>query len=231
MPRVQVIQPTLSNMTHLATPTVIVADPFPAFAAGLVSLLNENTSLCVESSTHSNLLDIVNHPDIAVIVLDIQFAGFNSGFDLISKVATINPKAAILVSASEDYMPVADLVYKTGAAGLILKESPLNEYLTAINTIMTGDIYIREDVARQLAKTALIGGPLLSKLTPKEQQCFLLMAKGYTNLEIAGELGFSTKPPQNKQVFSLCKQVEEKLGVQRQADVTRLAIRLRLLDA
>lgn len=204
---------------------VSIIDPYPAFSAGIAGSLC-NGFLSDEGQVVVSNEKTDSSSQASVCVIDIRLAGIGSSFSVIRDLK--QQGTHVLVCAPCEYLGLADQVYKAGAKGFVTKESSIEDLRQAVTTVANGEIFLPEYVAQSIAKIAVTS--TVSALSKKEFQCFILMARGYTNLEIAREMGFSTKHPQNKQVFTLCKAVEEKLGVSRQADVTRLAIRLQVLE-
>ena len=213
----------LSNGTTRQTVSII--DPYPAFSAGIAGSLSKSPlSDDGQIVISDGRMDTATHA--AVCVIDIRLAGIENSFSVIRSLK--QEGTHVLVCAPCEYLGLADQVYKAGAKGFVTKESSIEDLRLAVATVANGEIFLPEYVAQSIAKIAVTSD--VSSLSKKEFQCFILMARGFTNLEIAREMGFSTKHPQNKQVFTLCKAVEEKLGVSRQADITRLAIRLKVLE-
>ena len=102
----------------------------------------------------------------------------------------------LVVSAAED--PGRDLAaaLNQGASAVIGINSEREEFSRALETLVGGgQTYVPSKVMRWLAANSVIhpGEPANSpRLTPREEEVLELVARGYTNREIAMELTIST---------------------------------------
>jgi DNA-binding NarL/FixJ family response regulator len=86
---------------------------------------------------------------------------------------------------------------RAGAAGYILKHAAEEELLSAINTILMGDIYVHPQLLRSLLVEPQKLSPPSPKpgeiLTPRELDVLRRIVQGYTNRQIAEELSLSIR--------------------------------------
>ena len=103
------------------------------------------------------------------------------------------PKVVILTTFDLD-----DYVYealRAGASGFLLKDAPRADLIAAVRVAAAGDALLAPSVTRRLIEAfaarpaeALPSPSRLASLTPRERDILLLLARGRTNLEIAGDL-------------------------------------------
>lgn len=124
-----------------------------------------------------------------------------SGVSLIRASATRHPSAEVLViTIFADQAKVLDSV-KAGARGYLLKDEQFADCADSIRDIRNGGSPISPIIARQLLiqlqpvtvpdRLPLQEGPLEERLSPREHEILNLLARGFSNPEIAGLLTIS----------------------------------------
>jgi DNA-binding NarL/FixJ family response regulator len=103
--------------------------------------------------------------------------------------------SVILVTMHEnaDYLLEA---IKAGAAGYVLKGATKRELVSAVRRVLAGESVLEPDLTsqllRRLASEPRRDAPTpVEPLTPREREVLRLVARGYTNQEIATELTLS----------------------------------------
>jgi NarL family two-component system response regulator LiaR len=184
-------------MTETIPIRILIADDHAVVREGLRSFIQIKPDLEVvgEAADGIEVVEKARHLQPDVILLDIIMPR-QDGIQAIEQLQQEGSQARILVitSFAED-----DLIFpaiKAGALGYLLKDSTPQELIHAIHTVNSGESTLHPTVARKLIdelnrKPEL---PLTEEpLTERELQVLRLIARGYSNREIAGQLHLSER--------------------------------------
>ena len=110
---------------------------------------------------------------------------------------------------------------QAGAIGYVLKESAGAELVAAIRAVHAGQLYLSEKVASRFGEysSARAGHPL-DRLSARERQVLKLVVDGRTSLQIATQLGLSSKS-----VDTYRSRMMAKLGIDDLPGLVKFAIR------
>jgi two-component system invasion response regulator UvrY len=201
---------------------VLIADDHPLIVIGLTTALSD---LGIEVVGHAEMADevvpryLATQPD--VLILDIRFGEGRTGLDVARELMQKVPSPRIVFYSQFDQDETITEAYRLGGAAFIPKNTAPKLLAEAIRHVNSGQPYFLKEIAERLA---LIGvrrdeSPQ-SKLESRELEIFKLMAQGLTNNEMAEKMSLSPKT-----ISTISQTVKEKLGVHRQADITRLALK------
>lgn len=210
------------------TARVLVADDHEMVRDAIRASLQQCIDIVAEVA---NGLDAVAaasvlRPDL--VLMDLSLPGM-SGIDATRRITTRLPGVRVLCVSMHSDTVFVTAAFDAGAAGYVLKESPLDELVTAIETVLGGRRYVDPRVAAPnptgaLPKPARGDGPE-ARLTPREIEVLTLVADGYTNKETALRLGLSPKT-----VSTHRQSVMDKLGIHHAGGLTRYAIEHGLIE-
>jgi two-component system, NarL family, invasion response regulator UvrY len=201
----------------------LIADDHPLIIEGLTTALaRDNIEVVGQATTANEVLSqyLTCTPD--VIVLDIRFGNSGpSGLDVAREALQRYPDARILIYSQFDQDELVREAYRIGCVGFVTKNKPMAVLAEAIKQVHQGKMHFLPEIAERLAMIGVKGDDSpQSKLDARELEVFRLMAQGRTNVEIAEAMALSPK------TISLTSQlIKDKLGVQRAAEITRLAVR------
>jgi DNA-binding NarL/FixJ family response regulator len=108
---------------------------------------------------------------------------------------------------------------EAGARGYVSKNVAPDELVTAIKQVAAGGRYIEVELAQALVLDATPAIEALEQLTPRDLEIIRLLARGRSLSEIADALGLGYKT-----IANTCTHIKAKLGVDRTADLVRLAL-------
>jgi two-component system, NarL family, response regulator LiaR len=137
------------------------------------------------------------------------------------------PDARVIVLTSflddETLLPAL----RSGAAGYLLKNAEPQELVRAVRAAHAGEALLDPVVAARLMETLAADGGRgpLDRLTPREREVLVLIARGFPNKRIARELTLSEKT-----VKTHVGHVLAKLGVSDRTQAAVIAVRAGLVD-
>ncbi len=128
-----------------------------------------------------------------VVLMDIHLPRL-SGIDCVRKLKALGPNLLVLMlTAYED----DDLIFqalKAGANGYLIKQTSPSEILAAVKEVHEGGAPMSSNIARKVIQsfhqTVATDSPTDS-LSPREREILDLLAKGYSNKEIADTLSIA----------------------------------------
>ncbi|WP_329321417.1 response regulator transcription factor [Streptomyces sp. NBC_01262] len=182
-------------------PTVLVADDQFLIRSGLIALLQAAPGIDVvgEAQDGEEAIELaaLTRPD--VILMDIRMPGI-SGITaterILAQAQASPPKVLVLTTFDLDEYVYGAL--KVGACGFLLKDTPPDRLLAAIDTVHAGDMLFSASVIKGLIETYTPrpADPephsALGTLTPRELEVLGLVGAGMSNSDIAQRLVLST---------------------------------------
>ena len=160
-----------------------------------------------------------------VVVMDIAMAGMG-GIEAIKRLMAKDVKARILALSAHEDTSHPKRALQAGALGYLSKRSAPEVLIDAIRAIARGQRYLDAQIAQRMAVQDIHGdkGPM-DKLSPREFEVFLQLARGQSVAQISETLTLSTST-----IGTHLYNVKQKLGLVNQAEITLLAVRHGLID-
>ncbi|HTB85105.1 MAG TPA: response regulator transcription factor [Candidatus Sulfotelmatobacter sp.] len=207
---------------------VLVAEDHAVVGEALVRLLNRQNDLicCGKVESVVAIAPEIDRQKPDVLLLDLLLKDADST-SLIPSLVSRYPNTRVLVFSQLDGSSHAEAILKAGAQGLVTKEETSKELLTAIRTVMGGEIYLSRKIAGRLLHKFIDGKPantghqpqLSLPLSVRERQVFQLIGAGRKTADIAGELNLSVKTIETHR-----ENIKRKLGVKTASELAHRAI-------
>jgi DNA-binding NarL/FixJ family response regulator len=214
---------------NLASPArirrrVLIVDDHPIVRQGLRKMIDAEPDLavCGESASEEQARRAIRdqQPDIVIVDLLLQEG---DGMELVRDVHAHHPDLPILVLSMHDEAIYAERMLAEGASGYIMKQAAADQLLSALRTVLAGDIYLSDNLARTLrGRTGMREDALddpVQRLSNRELQVLNLVGRGVSSREIAADLGLSIKT-----IESHRQSIKRKLGFVSNSQLLRFAI-------
>ena len=148
--------------------------------------------------------EIINDQIIDFAIIDIKMPG-GSSIDLVKEIKELQPKAKILMFSGLNEDQYGQRFLKLGVNGFLSKHEAVEEVITAIELINSGETYVSSDLAKKMKEGSK---STIDNLSARELEIISLMSEGMGNLEISKELDLKTST-----VSTYKKRVMEKFNV------------------
>jgi two-component system, NarL family, response regulator NreC len=209
---------------------IVLADDHGILRSGLRLLLQTEPTFEVigeaSSGEEAVRVALATRPD--VVLLDVSMPGIG-GLEAAKILKEKLPRVRVLVlTVHEDGALVREAI-GAGASGYVVKRAVESELINAVRAVARGELYVHSAVARALLPAS--DGDRASRrndpdaLTRRESTIATLLARGYTNRQIAEELGLSVRTAETHRA-----NIMEKLGLKSRVELVRWAVRQRLVE-
>ena len=204
---------------------ILLCDDQAVIRDGLEMLLNLEQDFQVVGAASDGAeaieLAVQKQPDL--ILMDLKMPGTN-GIEATRQIHARFPQIKILVLTTYDDDEWVFDAIRAGASGYLLKDTSRQKIIEAIRGTMDGKAFIDPNVAGKLMNQVASHQKqptsiLAEKLTDRELDVLRLIAKGFNNNDIAGQLHLSEGTVRNH-----VSAILEKLGVSDRTQAAVIAI-------
>jgi two-component system nitrate/nitrite response regulator NarL len=202
---------------------VLLVDDHPVVRKGLHSCLanRDNLKIVGEASNGTEALQKVKELDPDVVLMDINMHGMD-GLEVTETLRKDSPRTRVLVLSVHDTREYVMRIVKAGARGYVLKDTPPEELVQAIETVNAGEAYFSPSVARialnQYVAESDSNSPL-TRLSEREREVLVQIAEGKSNKEIASQLNIGVRTVETHR-----ERIMRKLDIHSVAGLTKFAI-------
>jgi two-component system, NarL family, invasion response regulator UvrY len=199
--------------------SILIVDDHAVVREGLSRLFSVNFSaLILEADTVEEGLKVYREHRPNLVILDLNLVG-TGGLEMLRRLREHFPDAKVVIFSMHHEPVYAMRAMRAGASGYVSKSAPVEDLLMAVRTVGAGGQYVDRDLAARIATSQ---GPVddpLQALTLREVEILRLLGQGKSMSAISDGLGIAYKT-----VANICTQMKVKLGVDRTADLIRLAV-------
>jgi two-component system, NarL family, response regulator NreC len=202
---------------------VLIADDHAIVRAGLRTLIHSEPTmeLVGEAAGGYEAIDLIEKAQPEVLVLDLSMPDLD-GIAVIKKIKPQFPALRILILTIHEDEGLLRAALKAGASGYILKGAAESELISAVRTILRGELYVDPSMVRKLLsdEVAQVVQPPqpIEALTPRETEVLKLIVQGYTNRQIGDELNISIRTAASHR-----SNLSDKLGLHNRVELVRFA--------
>lgn len=175
-----------------ATIRIVLADDHTVVRSGLQLLLDKEPDFEVvaQAGDVDNARRYVRGHHPQVLVLDLNMAGELS-IESIPLIREESPGTQIVVLTMQTEPAFAREALAAGALGYVLKDAAEHELVEAVRKAAAGESYLNPRLGAKIAAEPPPGPP--DDLSEREVEVLTLIARGFTNTEIAEQLYLSVR--------------------------------------
>ena len=216
---------------------VLIVDDHPVVRDGLRAMLETEPGIDVvaEAGNGEEAIEKANLLEPDVVLTDIRMPGI-SGIEVTRRIKACQPGIAVILLTMYDSEMYVLEALRVGAAGYLVKDSTRELLCHTIKSAVDGGTMVRSSLLkqaiqnmlhrpRQLSEEGQAGSVVMERFTVREMEVLRLVALGYPNREIAGELHLA-EVTVKKYVGSIIA----KLGVSDRTQAAILAVRSGLVQ-
>ncbi len=202
-----------------ASVTVCIADDHAVVREGIRRVLESEPGVRVvgEAADGDAALELVERLHPEVLVADVAMPG-RTGLAVAAELTRRGSSTRTLILSMHDAPEYLREARRAGARGYLLKDSPPAALRRAIHDVRRGMLLFPPDLDRDPRESPL------DRLTPREREVLVQIARGETNKEIAARFAISPRTVETHR-----ESLMDKLEIRTVAGLTRLALEEGLL--
>ena len=210
---------------------ILLCDDHAVVRMGLKMLLNNNKDIEVigEASEGDEAIGLAQELKPNVVIMDLSMPHGKDGLTATAELKKLMPEVAILILTMHDDEEYLFRAIQVGASGCILKSAPQEELLGAIRSVSNGNAYLHPSATKRLMEE-YIGSvkqgnsDTFNLLSDREKEVLTLIAKGFSNKEIAEKLVISVRTVETHK-----SNLMEKLQMKTRPELVAFALKKGLL--
>lgn len=203
---------------------ILVVDDHAVVRYGMCQLINQQSDLQVvgEEEDASRAMSAIERLQPDLVIADISLKD-SSGLELMRNIKAQYPKLPVLVVSVHDESIYAEIAFRAGALGYLMKQEAVDKVLLAIRRVLKGEIYVSDALAARMLQKQVRGqvepdtSPV-KVLSDRELEVLQLIGQWKGTRQIAEELHLSVKT-----IEYYREQIKKKLELKNAAELTHYA--------
>lgn len=183
-------KPKISKFDNMR---ILLVDDHAILMDGIRTLLEKEEGIVVAGTAESaeRALEFLKDNDVDVMITDFHMPGMD-GLSLVHTVKRIRPNIKTIVLSMHDESHLVKEILRSGVNGYVLKKDTHKELLHALDEIRNDRVFLSNDINKILISN--LHNPDEGRLlTDREREILKLIAKEYSNKQIAEELFISER--------------------------------------
>jgi DNA-binding NarL/FixJ family response regulator len=202
---------------------ILLVEDHAVVRFGITQLLNRQGDMlvCGEEEDAANAMSAVEklHPDLVIADMTLRES---SGLELVRNIKAQYPKLPVLILSVHDESVFAEVAFRAGALGYLMKQEAIEKIVTAARQVLKGHAYVSDTLAAKMVQQQIRGRAdvqePLKALSDRELEVFQLLGDWKRTSEIAKELHLSVKT-----VEYYREQIKRKLNLKDGGELTQYA--------
>ncbi|MDR2214591.1 MAG: response regulator transcription factor [Nevskiaceae bacterium] len=206
---------------------IVIVDDHPIVRQGLKLMINAEQDLSVvgEAKNEAEARDQVRDLKPDAVIVDLTL-GDGDGFNVVRHLHAHYPETKVLVLSMHEESVYAERLLAEGASGYIMKQAVTDQLITALHTVLRGELYLSDTLQQRISARESGDGDLRRRLSVRELQVLSLIGDGQGTREIADALSLSVKTIESHRAA-----IKRKLGLETSAQLVQYAIKWHGLPA
>ncbi len=178
--------------------------------------------VCGEAANAPSALGLLRMRRFDLAVVDIGLQDGANGIELTKWIRAEHPEMPVLVLSMHDEALYAERALRAGARGYVMKREALDCVLSAVRSVLSGELYISPSMSKRMIFDHIQGSgearSAVDQLTDRELEVLQLIGAGQEVRAIADQLHLSSKTVEAHRAH-----IKEKLNLRNAREVVRFA--------
>jgi DNA-binding NarL/FixJ family response regulator len=203
---------------------ILLVDDHAVVRYGMAQIINRERDLmvCGEEEDAANALSAIGKLKPDLVIADISLKD-SSGLELMRNIKAQYTGLPVLVVSAHDESVYAEIAFRAGGLGYLMKAEALEKIIIAIRRVLSGNIYVSEALGAKMLRQQFGGHssvqePIAERLSDRELEVFQLIGQWKKTSEIARQLHLSIKT-----IEYYREQIKQKLNLQNGSELTQQA--------